>query len=200
MPTGAPQFQLPAQLLSGTASPRTISSLWEESGVEATSGDERMLLSLVLPPWQRPSVWDVERQRAFIEGILLGFPPGAIVTVEPDWTTGDGGSAVVKPGSNWIIDGQQRVTAIRDFIEGRLTVFDGLRYGDLPRREQLRRFDRIVLTRIVLPSSTDEETLKSLYRRMNYGGVTHTQADLDRLGEQMHREPSAVHGAATQTG
>lgn len=199
MPTGAPQFQLPAQLLSGTASPRTISSLWEESGVEATSGDERMLLSLVLPPWQRPSVWDVERQRAFIEGILLGFP----------WCDRDG-RARLDDGRWWQRSGEARLeldhrrAAARNgdtgLHRGRLTVFDGLRYGDLPRREQLRRFDRIVLTRIVLPSSTDEETLKSLYRRMNYGGVTHTQADLDRLGEQMHREPSAVHGRQLKQG
>lgn len=88
----------------------------------------------------------------------------------------------MKRGSNWLIDGQQRVTAIRDFIEGRLSVFDGLHYADLPRPEQLRRFDRVVLTRIVLPNDTDEATLKSLYLRMNYGGVSHTQQDLDRLG------------------
>lgn len=177
----APPF-LPDTLLSGTACPRTISSLWEESSAEPTSSDERMLLSLVLPPWQRLIVWDAERQRAFIEGIILGFPPGAIVTVEPDWTTGEDGSAKVLRGSNWLIDGQQRVTAIREFIEGRLSIFDGVRYGDMPRVEQLRRFDRVVLTRIVLPNSTNEDTLKRLYRRMNYGGVAHTEQDLQRLG------------------
>ena len=173
---------LPDRLLSGTACPRTISSLWEEGRVEMTTAGERQLLSLVLPPWQRPSVWDVERQRAFVEGILLGFPPGAIVTVAPDWSTGSDGKVLVKPGSNWLIDGQQRVTAIQEFIEGRLQVFEGVLYAAIPRAEQLRKFDRVVLTRIELPSSTSEATLKGLYRRMNYGGVAHTQDDLDRLG------------------
>ncbi|RTL42914.1 MAG: DUF262 domain-containing protein [Burkholderiales bacterium] len=180
--TGMPR-RLPDVLLSGAAAPRTIASLWEESAVEMTLAGERQLMSLVLPPWQRPSVWDAQRQRAFIEGILLGFPPGAIVTVEPDWTSGPGGHAVVKKGSGWLIDGQQRVTAIREFVEGPLTVFDGLGYRDLARAEQLRRFDRVVLTRICLPNDTDEQTLKALYRRMNYGGVAHTQEDLARLGD-----------------
>ena len=182
--TGMPRV-LPDVLLSGAAAPRTISSLWEESAVEMTTAGERQLMSLVLPPWQRPSVWDGQRQRAFIEGILLGFPPGAIVTVEPDWTSGPGGRAVVKKGSGWLIDGQQRVTAIREFVEGRLCVFDGLGYADLPRAEQLRRFDRVVLTRICLPNDTDETALKSLYLRMNYSGVPHTQEDLARLADSV---------------
>lgn len=173
--------RLPDVILSGSASPRTISSLWEEFAAPMTSPGERQLLSLVLPPWQRPSVWDLDRQCAFIEGIFLGFPPGTIVTVEPDWVSVDDGSAAKKRGSNWLIDGQQRVTAVRDFIDGRLTIFGGLRYADIPRSEQLRRFDRVVLTRIVLPNETDEETLKSLYLRMNYMSVAHTLQDLDRL-------------------
>lgn len=180
--TGLPS-RLPGVLLSGAAAPRTISSLWEESAVEMTMSGERQLMSLVLPPWQRPLVWDAQRQRAFIEGILLGFPPGAIVTVEPDWSTGPGGHAVVKKGSGWLIDGQQRVTAIREFVEGRLSVFDGLGYAGLPRAEQLRRFDRVVLTRICLPNDTAEAALKSLYLRMNYSGVPHTQEDLERLAD-----------------
>jgi len=113
--------------------------------------------------------------------VLLGFPPGAIVTVEADWIEGPNGEAVHKRGTNWLIDGQQRVTAIQEFVEGRLVVFDGLRYADMPRAEQLRRFDRVVLTRIVLPASTDEATLKALYLRMNYGGVPHSQSDLALL-------------------
>lgn len=175
--------RLPDVLLSGAAAPRTIASLWEESAVEMTMAGERQLMSLVLPPWQRPSVWDAQRQRAFVEGILLGFPPGAIVTVEPDWTSGPGRRAVVNKGSGWLIDGQQRVTAIREFVQGRLSVFDGLGYADLPRAEQLRRFDRVVLTRICLPNDTDEAALKSLYLRMNYSGVPHTQKDLARLAD-----------------
>lgn len=172
---------LPKPLLSGTTRSSTISSLWEESQVAPTTPEERQLLSLVLPPWQRPSVWEAERQRAFIEGIFLGFTPGTIVTVAPDWTTGPGGQAVPTAGSNWLIDGQQRVTAIREFVENRLAIFDGLLYRDLSRVDQIRRFDRVVLNRTVLPSDTDEATLKSLYRRMNYGGVAHTQEDLMRL-------------------
>lgn len=175
-------MSLPDRLLHGTSCPRTVSSLWEETAGETTSPDERLLLAFVLPPWQRPVVWDAERQRAFVEGILLGFPPGAIVTVAPDWETGENGRAVVMPHSHYLIDGQQRVTAIREFIEGRLAVFDGVRYSDIPRHEQLRRFDRVVLTRIELPSSTDVHTLKALYIRMNYGGLPHSQEDLERVG------------------
>ena len=32
---------------------------------------ERALLGLVLPPFQRPAVWDVGRQRQFVESLFL---------------------------------------------------------------------------------------------------------------------------------
>lgn len=176
--------KLPEQLLSGNACPRTISSLWEESSIDKTVDTERQLLSLVLPPWQRPPTWDEDRKRAFIEGVFLGFPPGAIVTVAPDWSNGPGGIALVRPRSGWLIDGQQRVTAIRDFLQGHLAIFDGVRYQDLSRPQQIRRFDQIILTRIELPNNTEEDLLKQLYRRMNYGGVQHTHDDLCRLESQ----------------
>lgn len=173
-----PSFFLPERLLSGQESPRPISMLWEQTtAAAATREGERQLMAFVLPPWQRGVVWGEERQRAFIEGILLGFPPGVIVTVEADWLADNRPTL----GSGWLIDGQQRVTSIREFVEDRLTVFGGVRYSDLSKLDRIRRFDRVPFPQIILPANTDEAVLKALYFRMNYGGVAHTPEDLARL-------------------
>ena len=46
---------------------------------------ERALLGLVLPPFQRPAVWDVGRQRQFVESLFLGLNSTAIVVTDNEW-------------------------------------------------------------------------------------------------------------------
>jgi hypothetical protein len=97
------------------------------------------------PNFQRGEVWTTAKKRKLIDSILREWhvPPIHVV--------------VAAQGKQEVLDGQQRLTAIRDFIEGHLTVdgnaepFDrdisslaDLLYDDLP-SEVKRRFDQFTI-------------------------------------------------------
>lgn len=69
-----------------------------------------------MPEIQRPFVWDSTKVRDLIDSIFRGFPIGYIITsVDPTMIQKDGSKA---DGKTSIIDGQQRITAIRASILG----------------------------------------------------------------------------------
>lgn len=179
MTTHAPRGEgatLPAPLLEGTMRSYEIDTLVNASScfeVAVQVPNERRLLNFILPPWQRPEVWDVAKKRRFVEGIFLGLGCGYLVANGRDWNE-DGN---LRPMSGWLIDGQQRLTALRDFIDGELTIFDGIRLQDLDRPTQLRRFWRASFPQFELDYTEDEALLQDLYDRLNFGGVAHTAAD-----------------------
>lgn len=170
-------LKLPKPILDGTQRAYPISTLWEGTAAKRNLDSERQVLNLVLPPWQRPAVWTEQQQIQFIEGIFLGLGTGYYVINGRDYD--DDGQD--KPMSGWLIDGQQRITAISRFVNGKFGVFEGIYYSDLSLAEKRRRFDNLIFPCVELEYQEDEELLKELYRRLNFSGTAHTQADFDRL-------------------
>lgn len=169
--------RLPVKILQGANRVMPIEMLLRPPVIPA-KGEERPLLCWILPPWQRAEVWSMERKKAFIEGIFLGLGTGFYVVHQPEYH-GDG----ALPMSGWLLDGQQRLSAIRDFVQGDLAIFDGVKYSDLSVGEQRRRFLSVVFPCVELEYQPDEQRLRDLYLRMNFGGMPHTESDLQRLRE-----------------
>jgi len=186
--------KLPEKILSGTTRDMSVSHLLQPAPEVLLS--ERSLLRWVLPPWQRPEVWDLARKRAFIEGIFLGLGAGYYVVHEEDWDR-DGQR---KPMSGWLLDGQQRISAIRDFVQGEVVIFDGLRWGDLSELDRLRRFLRAPFPYVEIAYQDDERRLKEIYVRMNFGGMAHTEADLARLEDLECAQPPNSHVERNRAG
>lgn len=168
----APQL-LPKVLLQGRRRDYDIDYLLS-SGTHATttSGAERQLLCWVIPPWQRAEVWTDHQKQRFIEGVFLGLGTGYYVVNQPDWDSNG-----TLPMSGWLIDGQQRLTAIRDFVAGGVSIFDGIRYEDLSKADRLKRFAHVVFPCFEIEYQADESQLRELYDRLNFGGTSHTEAD-----------------------
>lgn len=160
---------IPQPLLKGNRREYTLGRLIEMIPTDPTMPAERRLLGLVLPPWQRPEVWTVEQKHRFIESIFLGLGCGYYVTNGLEWTN-SGHSA---PMSGWLIDGQQRISAIRDFVSGDLVVFGDVRFPELTKPEQMR-FCRTSFPCIELDYCDNEDVLLELYDRLNFGGTPHS--------------------------
>lgn len=64
---------LPKPILDGVERSYSISMLWDGTAAVPNIPQERQLLNLVLPPWQREFVWTEAQQRSFLEGIFLGI-------------------------------------------------------------------------------------------------------------------------------
>lgn len=121
-----------------------------------------------LPPFQRPAVWVEAQQVRFIESAWLGLHLGTYVVNRNDaWVGG-------KPHRTdlWLIDGQQRLRAIECYLDGVFEVF-GYTWSQLNKVEH-RRFESLSFAQSVVHES-NEDVLRELYDRLNFGGTPHTE-------------------------
>lgn len=116
---------------------------------------------------RHPELWDNPKMSRLIESILIRFPLPAFyfdASNEEKWL---------------IVDGLQRLSAIRKFIiEKKLILrgleylhdFNGMKYDDLPRTYK-RRIDECPVTLFLIQPGTPEPVKYSIFRRINTGGL-----------------------------
>ncbi|WP_296124518.1 DUF262 domain-containing protein [uncultured Bacteroides sp.] len=121
----------------------------------------------IAPRFQRNFVWDKTRQSRLIESIFLGLPLPAIYLSEYD------------DGRMTIVDGLQRISTIRDFMNDKLRLcnmeyFDycnGRTFSELKLPNlQLRRFYRTQITCFKIDYRSPNQLKYDLFRRLNTGG------------------------------
>lgn len=158
---------MPPRLLYGASGRMMMHGLMtDHSGfIRALAPGERYLGAFIVPSFQRGLVWTLEQKRRLIESIYKGLPIGAIV-----WNQ----SRKVGPCDRWLLDGQQRVTAIIEWLAGEFEVA-GWRYPELPEIER-RHFDRMGIDAIQTEIE-DEATCREIYDRLVYGGTPHDRSD-----------------------
>lgn len=122
---------------------------------------ERQLGPFVLPPFQRPPVWTREQQIRLIESMWNGLPIGAYVFNQ---------TTLEHPCDGWLLDGQQRVTAILAYLSGEFRVY-GWRFTDLPLPEK-RGFMMMPISALIT-NVPDAGQCKDIYDRLAYGGTPH---------------------------
>jgi uncharacterized protein with ParB-like and HNH nuclease domain len=123
---------------------------------------ERVLGPFVLPPFQRPPVWSREQQVRFIESCWLGLPIGVYVV-----NIGEYGS----PFDLWLLDGQQRITAILNYMADAFPVYGKL-YSELPIVDH-RAWNFIRTFTCLETQLEDEAELREVYDRLAHGGTPH---------------------------
>ena len=75
---------------------------------------------IAIPEIQRPFVWKSTKVRDLMESLYRGYPVGYIITWQnPDVRLKDGSKS---GGKTILIDGQQRVTALKAALDGREVV------------------------------------------------------------------------------
>ncbi len=120
--------------------------------------EEKLVLQ---PDFQRKFVWTIEHQEAFVDTILSGLP-------FPEIYVSEGGVDVDKlRTTRLVIDGQQRLTTIRNYIEGnfsqplaKIPTFQSL--TDTQKQEFLSY--QIVMRDI---GKVDDQTTREIFRRIN---------------------------------
>ncbi len=136
----------------------------QRNSARAIRGGERALGAFKLPPFQRPSVWTHAQDEQFIESIWLHLPIASYVINRDD--EDDKGY----PCDDWLLDGQQRWTAIINYVKDHFHVF-GILFGDLPlakRRKFMNHPFPCVEARNLTP-----ERCQDVYNRLAYGGTNH---------------------------
>lgn len=119
------------------------------------------------PDFQRNLVWDQQRKSRLIESILLRIPLPVF------YFSAD------NKGQLAVVDGLQRLTAIKEFMENKLPL-RGLEYLDLAGATYsgknklddrlLRRFNLTQIVANVIDSSSPSRVKYDIFRRLNTGG------------------------------
>ena len=130
------------------------------------------------PDFQRATdVWDNIRKSRLIESILLGLPLPSFYFSEDPFTL-----------KLSIIDGLQRICAIKDFVLRKenplklkglqfLSHFEGKTYSQLPIPE-MRRIKSLKITVNVLRKGTPLNVKYIIYERINTGGIPLNQQEI----------------------
>jgi hypothetical protein len=123
---------------------------------------ERALGWFILPPFQRPPVWTEAQKVRFIESIWGGLPLGSYIYNRT--------LAMESRFDNWLLDGQQRITAILEYVADSFPVL-GYRWSELTKVDH-RQFQMTPMS-CMETMITDEAKLREVYDRLAYGGTPH---------------------------
>jgi uncharacterized protein with ParB-like and HNH nuclease domain len=126
----------------------------------------------VRPFYQRRLRWNAKMQSRLIESFLSNIPVPPIILYEKDYNSYE------------VMDGQQRITAIRNFYENKLKLtglelwpeLNGRTYNQLPTKIRAGIDRRSISTIVLITESTSnpEEALflkQKAFERLNTGGV-----------------------------
>lgn len=140
------------------------------------------------PDFQRGHVWTEKQQIRYIENILRKIVDDSGLTIRfncPSWRTDR------DPKSNLIeqtvcLDGLQRLTAVRRFINGELKVF-GFEFNELPRRTILRDLQLV----FKMYDFQFRKDLLQYYLDINEGSTPHSKMNLEYVREELRKELAA---------
>lgn len=128
------------------------------------------------PDFQRAHVWTPEQQTAFVEFTLRGGTSAQnIYWNAPHWPRGNGPVTIV--------DGKQRITAVRAFLANDVPAFGHLH------REYEDRLDILVARfRFYINDLVSRAEVLQWYLDLNYAGTPHTDDERRRVEELLARE------------
>ena len=139
--------------------------------------DAIWLFDTIIPPFQRQVVWNEAMMSRFITSIWQGVDIGRYIVNDimdnPSPTDG----RIWHKEDHWLIDGQQRLTAIDRYVRDKIAIQgeDGRLWlwSDLSKSDH-RKFGHIGFPRGIVRMGSEYD-LRVLYDTMNFGGMAHTQ-------------------------
>lgn len=136
---------------------------------ECHPANAKWLLGYIIPPFQRPLVWSKEQMIRFVESAWLGLHLGTYVVNIMDFVN----STDAHPLDRLLIDGQQRLNALRAYWDNEFPVFGSYWSEVFEDKPVYRRFRNIQFGMGEVQIK-DEAILRDLYNRLNFGGTAHT--------------------------
>lgn len=121
----------------------------------------------ISPKYQRRERWDLKRESDLIESFILNIPVPPIYLAEDEY------------GTYSVIDGKQRITAINNFLDGKINIhnperfveLDGFSFENLPKSIKNALQIRPYLRVVTLLRQSDNNLKHEVFLRLNKAGV-----------------------------
>jgi hypothetical protein len=134
------------------------------------------------PDFQRGHVWSQDKQVSYLENLFRGVAPRNIRFNCAGWYPGEQKPGDLNPGDIVCMDGLQRLTAARDFLAGKITIFGGQTREDLAGTSfDVSRFGAGWNLSVEMFQIATRADLLQFYLDINTGGVVHSEEELSRV-------------------
>lgn len=130
--------------------------------------------------YQRPLVWELKDKQLLIESIYNGVDCGKILIRLRGWEElrqlQKGGHELA-----WkdVIDGKQRISTIKEFLDNKFPDIKGNYYKDLSNVAQNRLTSHQLLSYSELPEGTKDEEVLRQFLRLNFAGVPQSKEHIE---------------------
>ncbi len=129
---------------------------------------------LIVPQYQREFVWKEPMQAKFVESIFMGVPIQPLFAFELD-----------EDGNMELLDGVQRLSSLRAFINNELTLYkleelnslNGYKF-EMLETSRKRKLLNTSLKFYIINENTDEGVRADIFRRVNEGGLKLTPSEI----------------------
>ncbi len=123
--------------------------------------------------YQRPFVWSLKDKQLLIESIYQNIDCGKILVRKRSW---EELREFKKNGEtelawNDIVDGKQRLNAVKCFMEGQFADLQGNYYADLSFRSQHKFTSHQLFSYAEMPENTRDEDVIKQFLKLNFAGV-----------------------------
>jgi hypothetical protein len=143
------------------------------------------------PDFQRGHVWTQDQKKAFLTALVRGAFPHQGVIIQfnkPHWS-GHGRNVPVEnlnPKQLQIIDGLQRLTAVREFVRGDFNLDGEISFQDLLNNDICTNTSAGL--RFVVLTIPTRKSLLEYYLGFNGGGTLHSPEELNRVQALLDEE------------
>lgn len=131
--------------------------------------------------YQRPLVWTTGDKVNLIDSIYQGIDCGKILIRKRSW---EELREQIKNGDkelfwNDVVDGKQRLNAIKDFMENKFADSYGNYYKDLSENAQRSLTKHQLFSYAELPENSSDESVKEQFLRLNFCGVPQSKEHIE---------------------
>ncbi len=123
--------------------------------------------------YQRDFVWTVNDNQLLIESIYQGIDCGKLLVRKRGWKELEQMASAGETELAFydIVDGKQRLNAIREFILGKFSDLNGNFYSDLSASSQYKLTDHQLFSYSELPEHTADVAVIRQFLKLNFAGV-----------------------------
>lgn len=162
-----------------------IFSKWGVSKIENSASAGELLSigteyedeKLVIPDYQRDLVWTLDQKINLIKSIFAGADIGTIYFARQRY---DENSHKLDITTFNVIDGQQRLNAINEYVNDGFKVND-LKFSELPQEDKRAFLLWNKCARYVVLFEPSREMELDIYFNLNFGGTRHSEKDLEKF-------------------
>ena len=132
--------------------------------------------------YQRPLCWTLKDKQLLLESIYNNVDCGKIVVRNRSWKELE---ELQKDGHElaWkdIVDGKQKLNAVKTFMENEYPDLNGNYYDDLSDQAQRRLTNNQLISYSELPENTKDEDVLKQFLRLNFAGVAQSEEHLEYI-------------------